>query len=247
MNLRRSIYKRWQSVASTHPASFNNVFLQVGSSCHQHVNSLQRWAGEKYLLVKMNERRVQRNVFKQCGENLPSSDLSRIPGYCQENKKKKSKNQTEWDNEGSKMTFRTILLPLVDLQLSATSLSLRLIQDLLKSKNCNRNVSRKTCGEGPSAMMSVYPHVHPKHSLFNGCWRSDHLFIHHICQLLLEHILPFGTQFLNTKNLAKSAEQLEMRTFSQIGVQVCYRLVSYFSGEEFFWVRRSRTYLLQAK
>lgn len=100
-----------------------------------------------------------------------------------------------------------MISPLVDLQLSATSLSLSLIQYLLKSKKCNRNVRRRTSGEGLSATMSVYPHVHPQHSLFDGCWRSDHLFIHHISQLLLEHILPFGTQFLNTKNTVSKASR----------------------------------------
>lgn len=43
----------------------------------------------------------------------------------------------------------------------------------------------------------VCPHIHPQHSLFNGSWRGEHLFIHHVSQLLCQHISPFRTQILN--------------------------------------------------
>lgn len=45
--------------------------------------------------------------------------------------------------------------------------------------------------------MCVCPHIHPQHSLFNGSWRGEHLFIHHVSQLLSQHISPFRTQILN--------------------------------------------------
>lgn len=69
-------------------------------------------------------------------------------------------------------------------------------------------------------MTSMRPYVHPKHRLFNSGGRSDHLFIHHVSQLLFQYILPFGTQILNNSHRV-IGQVWAASTCSQQGKNVC--------------------------
>lgn len=111
-------------------------------------------------------------------------------------------------------------LPLVDLQLDAAGLVPSLVHDLLRSEiKKNKHVEFYPAGGvqrrmGGGAGAAARPYVHPQHRLLDGCGRSDHLFVHHVPQLLLPHVLPLGPQILDANRTVRNGIQQGGATFT---------------------------------